>query len=805
VGGGCILPGVLTMGCSELLNTNAYEVGSHENKSSCPPEQIPDDLGVCTAVGVGICLPSADGNKEPCVPVVGTASCALGEMMLPGSTECRTVGTSTCPTNPDPATWGEKIDSSAVYVFGGYAGTLSDGSVQKPWKTIQDAIDNVGNASLIVVAPGIYEENIVMMKPLVVMGACASQTEIRGIKSEYATINLTKQATSTLSELHVTGPGRGIENFGANVILKDLWISQTGGEGMVARAVTATGVPVMRIEHSLVEQSTGAGIVGYGYDLTVDQSEVRYVSDSAREMGFGSGIVIHPNEWLPALSTSDVAKRSRLVVGKSWIHDTSWAGILFEGANGAVTQSVISDTKESAQATSMGANVQGAGIVIRQELGRGITNSESEPVIVSETMVERALGVGIRVAFAHARLDSTLVRSTLAHSPAPCEGHGLRLVSTAERPASLSINHSVIEDSYQTGIHNLGGTLTMDSSIVRATHVDACSGQSFGDGIGIYSQPSQPIQGSQPASLNLHRTLIEGNERAGIAGFQALVTLDVSHLQNNSMDLLSASYLDEVSTSVFPTIFDGKDSCVNLNNQQTCAVTQSDLAPAWGAKDGQGNSVATIKLSGMLKETGSLLRIPDANVWLWGRDDVPATGSDTTGGWQLTLVPASSSISLVMARTQFIPVIRTVQTKQSNIGNVQQGLTSLAAFSVQSGMTGIQPFSYAKSSVYVEIDGPAGKTVQASPDPQGLWFYVVDGSLVPSTKQAFTTKPDNSALLLQAHPDKVTLSLTTMFQMPVDCSNVYEDYALGLGSETTKITLPLFPGVVNVTRFRCKN
>jgi hypothetical protein len=66
------------------------------------------------------------------------------------------------------------------YVKRNFAGQ-SDGSRANPWTTIQAALDDVPPGGTVLVAAGVYSEDLVLDKPGVrLLGACPDQVMVRG-------------------------------------------------------------------------------------------------------------------------------------------------------------------------------------------------------------------------------------------------------------------------------------------------------------------------------------------------------------------------------------------------------------------------------------------------------------------------------------------------------------------------------------------------------------------------------------------------------------------------------------------------
>src|SRR5262245_45900115 len=142
--GRCIAAGIQPDGCP---------AGHLMVDGSCEPAGIPP-----TACGEGF-LPD-DGRG--CVPVLPASTCSDGQLAVPGDTECRELVS--CGAAP----WGDiPIDANTEYVDASYAGTDSDGSANKPWTTISDAVAAASSGAIVAIAAGSYVEDVQLIgKPV---------------------------------------------------------------------------------------------------------------------------------------------------------------------------------------------------------------------------------------------------------------------------------------------------------------------------------------------------------------------------------------------------------------------------------------------------------------------------------------------------------------------------------------------------------------------------------------------------------------------------------------------------------------
>lgn len=124
----------------------------------CPPGELPLDNGTCQKAGV----PPSDcaagflpDGKDGCEPILPPNPCAVGEMAIPGDTECHEVA----PCGSD--TWGDiPVEANTQFVDQAYSGGNSNGTQADPWITIQEAVDAAAPGAIVAVAAGSYEQDV---------------------------------------------------------------------------------------------------------------------------------------------------------------------------------------------------------------------------------------------------------------------------------------------------------------------------------------------------------------------------------------------------------------------------------------------------------------------------------------------------------------------------------------------------------------------------------------------------------------------------------------------------------------------
>ncbi len=142
---------------------------------ACEPPGFVVPSGICVVPGVpadGCGVGFAHDNLGGCVAVLPSEPCPSGMIALPGDETCREV--SPC----GQGTWGDiPVDGASEYVDGSYAAADSDGSAERPWPTISQAVDAAAAGALVAVAPGSYGEDLELNKPIILWGKCPAEVD----------------------------------------------------------------------------------------------------------------------------------------------------------------------------------------------------------------------------------------------------------------------------------------------------------------------------------------------------------------------------------------------------------------------------------------------------------------------------------------------------------------------------------------------------------------------------------------------------------------------------------------------------
>jgi hypothetical protein len=126
-------------------------------------------------------------------------------MALPGESACRPV--KACAAGR----WGDiERDAGTQHVDGSYAGNDSDGSEQRPWVTVADAIMAAPAGGLVAIAAGSYAENLELFSPVRLYGVCPELVSIVGVADEPTIVLRSNADGAVLNGFGVTGTATAV-------------------------------------------------------------------------------------------------------------------------------------------------------------------------------------------------------------------------------------------------------------------------------------------------------------------------------------------------------------------------------------------------------------------------------------------------------------------------------------------------------------------------------------------------------------------------------------------------------------------
>lgn len=579
----------------------------------CPPGEAPLEDGSCQAAGVP---PSECGDgftadgEGGCEPILPKDPCPDGLMAIPGETVCHEVAP--CGAGP----WGDiPVEANTQFVDGAYSGMDSDGSQEKPWKTIQAAVDAAASGAIVAIAAGTYKENVALTaEPKRLWGRCPSMVTIEGLAGPgTVTVSVTSDG-SEIRDLAVTGTGSGVGVAAEDVVIERVWIHDTGLAGVIGQGagVTVRGSLLERTHVAAVAAQSGATVIvegsavrdtlpdqngNYGRavdcipggavrnDVTVRSSVIERASDVGLVAGRSDllveGVAVRdmaPVEGLLASPGVGVAAhRSDITIVGSTIERASAGGLEIVGSNATIERVTVKDT---------------LGLPVKGPLYRGISAIEEEATGTPSVLTLRRSAIsgsphsGVSVFRSSATIESALVRDNVRDLET-ASGAALRL-----HDAEATILYTVITGNQLAGLGQTGGTALFEASVVEDMKLD------LGAGACLFTieLPNEP-----PGTLTVRSSLLRDCSGVGALAHQAHLVVDTSVIRDVYPDSLGYGG-------------DGASVINETNGDGTLVVTGTHIdAPAragvssFGGLVDHGSSAITCAKHGLVGEaSGSL-------------------------------------------------------------------------------------------------------------------------------------------------------------------------------------------------------
>ncbi len=762
--------------CGELLGVDDYSTRPSW-PNPCGALEVPLDDGSCAAVGVSTC---ADGfvadEHGGCASTLPGSPCQGGQLTHPGKVACAPVGDFVCEPgfDPDPKTFAGLGD--AIVVWEGYAGTDSDGTPERPYRTIQAAVDAAPAGANIVVAPGTYAEDVVLDHRVVLRGICANGTTLSG-----SAVALTLGASgdgAAVRSLRITSTGVGVLVDGADdVELSGLWLDATGGAG-IALAARPGAVPSAEIGSTLIDGSTGAGIRAAGYALDVLETDVRAVHSATGALEPAAGIDVRPLDAVAADEPGTVP-RARVTIRRSLVEKTTGVGMRVRGGQAHVLDTVVRDTVRDEPVADRGWRDSGYGIEVEREALRRVGPTRESPVRIERSVVERSWSASVRVHGAHVVLVDTTLRGTVG-VPGRDLGDGLRVLGDRAGTASATLDACAIEDVSTSGVRALGGSLHLTRTRIEGP-------------VSVYQQPADRAR--DPAlAVSLDRVSIRGRDSGSYSAFDAGgvdvsatgVLVDSSQVHDCPFEEGGPGTIDVggVSCTLYGRLID----CID----QTCHLPQPEAEGPYSEDWGR----ETVDLGIAVRDAIGRDPLADATVTVLGQDETApeVTSADGTASIR---APSAKQLYLSVERPGYVPTVTPLHTRRVSVLDTVDLVPLDLVASVLPDLAG-RSLS-ADSGVLIVAAERGGLALTTSPEPLVPVVYFVDG--------VAKTNPDPKAgviVALQLQPGPVELSFSDAATTDaVSCTGDLVAAYQGLDLETDRLLAPILEGRMTRMSPRC--
>ena len=277
------------------------------------------------------------------------------------------------------------------------------------------------------------------------------------------------------------------------------------GRGVNARSDGVSGVPATFVlRGSVVAQNGDVGVFAEGSDVTIEDSVIRDTHVDASGLGgWGLSAQLDPITGAP----------STLMLRRSVLARNQELGVLVHGANAKVEASVIRDTQPDAD------GFKGRGMSVQNDP----MTAAGSTLVMQSSLVAQNHAIGIFVVGSEATLEASVVRATQPELGLFGRGISAQRELTTGTPATLLVRSSLIDDNGELSVFVAGSDMTLETSVVRATHIDAAE---LG-GRGVHAQLHDV-----PSTVLLKSSLIEDSHEAGVAVLSSAAIIDACIIRN---------------------------------------------------------------------------------------------------------------------------------------------------------------------------------------------------------------------------------------------------------------------------------
>jgi parallel beta-helix repeat protein len=479
--------------------------------------------GACHPVGIQTC---AEGWKKTedcgCEPILD--ECGENEIPLFGG-GCQKVGPQSDAGPQDECgegKWGnipkEVTSGKILYVWAGYTGTDSDGSQEKPYSVIQDAINEAKTGDTVAVGsekePEDYHEQVVVSKQIKIAGRCSKMVIISGsgstdVQNMTAGIYIIGSKNIGISGISVTTNGSGIViKGGSGHQITNSVISGNKGTGIYADKAEN-----MQIQHCrIAENIQGSGNnLGIGIHIAnIDTSMNIRFCDISSNNAYGIGIVSSRvsiescmvKESKPNQKGEDgygiyLLDSPEINIASCSIEGNTGAGISSYNSQIAVESIIVKNTLKN-----------------KNNIGLDLSAQENSSVTVSSSLFTAQADSGIYVSNSTLYVKSSMIRG----NKSSLNGKGIGLFIN-NSPKAV-INSCSIEGASTAGIYSLNSNILMDNTVIKNSSPTGDS--ATGRGIDI----------EEKSIAEIHSCYIDGNSNTGIAVFSSQLTMDSTVIRN---------------------------------------------------------------------------------------------------------------------------------------------------------------------------------------------------------------------------------------------------------------------------------
>ncbi len=408
----------------------------------CDARSVPILGAGCTRVGPTCAAGFAADPAGACVPT--TPDCAPPLFAVPGDKTCRPLG--------DCAV---AFPATSIHVDASFAGT-ADGSASAPYPRISDALTKASDGGTVAIEAGTYEEDLVLLRPVTLLGRCAQKVRIVGKAGDPDRYIVTVRAPSSIVGVGIEGRGRGAITSDVDLIVRGVFLHDLAGRGLSFFPPKGKGKLVVR--DLLVDHARTVGIAGRG-TIDIEAVSMRHIASDEPSGAFGIQV-----------SQTDT-EDAQLTLKRASLRDIAGNGLDLLGASADAASVIVRD-------------VTAVAFYLRRN---GDAPTRKGTLLLSDAYVEAAVGGGVVVSEDHATVTGLSVRRT-NYGAFVTKGGALELrdsfvqqstlAGVALQGGEVALSRSIVSDSAGYGVLILGGRATVADTRVSGSGAAgiACAG-----------------------------------------------------------------------------------------------------------------------------------------------------------------------------------------------------------------------------------------------------------------------------------------------------------------------------------------
>jgi len=418
---------------------------------------------------------------------------------FPGGGGCEPVGRA-CPSGDWPS---DLPSSGVVYVRSGAGG--GDGSRDRPFGTVRQALARAVAGNTIAMGPGVYREAVTVTESITLRGVCAARTSLApGFQMVYGVVNV-QAADVGLQDLTI-GPAP---------IVGAVWVEGAGRsanlDGVVIEQMDVVGIRVqgraaqVRGRSVVIRETQLSAAIGYGYGLLVDEAAnvdlSRVIIEDNHTIGvslIGAGTTVRLEDAVvrgtrPAMDGTagvglSAANGASAELARVLVERNRTSGVLTIGSGSTVTaeDTVVVDTLSQQ-------SDQSGGTAFYAEGGASI--------IATRVRMEGNLDTGMTVVSSSLQLTDALIGRTETRDVDEGFGRGLSI----ESAAIAELTRVSLVENQEIGLYVEGESMVRIEDLAIRDNPGREDGQA---GRGIFIGDTADVQGA--------RLIIDGNREGGV-------------------------------------------------------------------------------------------------------------------------------------------------------------------------------------------------------------------------------------------------------------------------------------------------